>query len=256
LLQAIPSGCRLLLLGDADQLPPVDGAGVFADLAELFAIRLQTNHRMQNSNLHRFFEAARMGDSAPLLEILEPLPEDPIAWLEQNNFEHTRLICALRKGPLGVDALNQRALLYLQERLSFGQNWTAPILITSNDGAQKLYNGTPGVVRGTYRGGVIPYGSEEVLLSDGRLRLLRQLPGYEFAFALSAHKSQGSEFDRVLCLLSPGSEEFCREALYTALTRAKREIRLAGSKEVLEKMLSKTMRSENGIKERLATASL
>ena len=70
LLQAIPDGCRLLLLGDADQLPPVDGAGVFADLTDLFAIRLEKNHRIQNERLHTFFEAARTGFLAPLIQFL------------------------------------------------------------------------------------------------------------------------------------------------------------------------------------------
>lgn len=116
----------------------------------------------------------------------------------------------------------------------------APLLVTSNDPVQKLYNGTPGVLK-----------SGEVHFVGGRVIPLRQLPGYEYAFALSAHKSQGSEFDRVICLLPPGSEEFGREALYTALTRAKKEIRLVGSKEALEAMLAKQVRCENGLRERM-----
>lgn len=258
LLQATPEGCRLLLLGDADQLPPVDGAGIFSDLAELFAIRLKTNHRMQNSSLYRIFEAARTGAFAPLLEILEPLPADLFSWIESEfqlsdpaQFERTRLISPLRKGPFGVDAINAGLLHRLEQRLAFGQSWSAPILVTSNDPLQKLYNGTPGLVRGTYQGSAIPNGSEEVLFADGRSFSLRQLPGYEFAFALSAHKSQGSEFERVVCLLPQGSEEFSREALYTALTRAKKEIRLVGSEEILEKMLAKGAQMESGLVERL-----
>ncbi len=233
LLQAIPSGSRLLLLGDADQLPPVDGAGIFADLP---AIRLKRNHRMQNSRLHAYFEAARTGDIAPLIEILEPLPQDLHAWIEtelqpSRTFEHTRLISPLRKGPFGVDAINARIMASNPSR--------APLLVTSNDPVQKLYNGTPGILT-----------SNEVHFADGRVLPLRQLPGYEFAFALSAHKSQGSEFERIVCLLSPGSEEFGRAALYTALTRAKKEIRLVGSRETLEAMAAKQIRCENGLKER------
>lgn len=256
LLQAVPDGCRLLLLGDADQLPPVDGAGIFSDLAELFAIRLKRNHRMQNDSLHRYFEAARKGSLSPLLEILEPLPADLFSWIEAEfcltrRFEEMRIISPLRKGPFGVDAINANLLQRLQNRLVYGESWSAPLLVTSNDSVQKLYNGTPGIVKGTYRGGNIPYGSEEVLFADGRSFLLCQLPGYEFAFALSAHKSQGSEFDQIICLLPQGSEEFSREALYTALTRAKKGIRLAGSREVLESMISKRAQTESGLRERL-----
>lgn len=260
LLQAIPNGCRLLLLGDADQLPPVDGAGVFSDLADLFAIRLQRNHRMKNDRLHITFEAARDGVLPPLLDILEPIPSDLFAWIESEfqlhaAFNETRLISPLRKGPFGVDAINARLIERLQNRLAMGERWSAPILVTSNDPVQKLYNGTPGILQGTYQGGSLPYGNEEVLFGDGRSFCLRQLPGYEFAFAISAHKSQGSEFERVVCLLLPGSEEFGRAALYTALTRAKKEIRLAGSREVLEAMGSKRFRSDNGLKERIKEGS-
>ncbi len=256
LLQAVPDGCRLFLLGDADQLPPVDGAGVFSDLADLFAIRLRKNHRLQNERLYSCFDAARTGSLAPLLEILEPPPTDLFGWIETEfqltaQFETTRLISPLRKGPFGVDAINAHLLERLQSRLAYGESWSAPLLVLSNDPVQKLYNGTPGTLQGIYQGGSIPYGSEEVLFADGRRFLLRQLPGYELAFAISAHKSQGSEFDKIVCLLPPGSEEFGREALYTALTRAKKEIRLVGEKEILEKVASKHSQSENGLKERL-----
>ncbi len=258
LLQAIPDGCRLLLLGDAEQLPPVDGGSVFRDLTELLAIRLQFSHRTQKEGLHRLFEAVRGGDLAPLLEVLEPLPKDLYSWIETEfqltdpeQFAHTRLICPLRKGPFGVDALNQGLVSRLQKRLKVGQSWSAPILVTSNDPHLRLYNGTPGLLQGTYQGGSIPYGSESVLFGDGRTFSLRQLSGFEFAFALSAHKSQGSEFERVVCLLPPGSEEFCREALYTALTRAKEEIRLVGSRDVLEKMLNARTHLESGFRERM-----
>jgi exodeoxyribonuclease V alpha subunit len=95
-------------------------------------------------------------------------------------------------------------------------------------------------------------GDERVYLQDGRTLLLRELPGFEPAFALSAHKSQGSEYEEVLCWLPPGSEEFGREALYTALTRAKRSVRIAAGKETVERMLAIGSRQENGLKERAA----
>jgi exodeoxyribonuclease V alpha subunit len=258
LLKAIPNGCRLLILGDADQLPPVDGGSVFRDLTDLLAIRLQFSHRTQKEGLHRLFNAVRNGDATPLLDVLEPLPADLYAWIESEfrltdpeQFERTRIICPLRKGPFGVDALNQGLLSRLQKRLTIGQTWSAPILVTSNEAHLKLYNGTPGTLKGTYQGGAIPYGSEEVQFADGRTFTLRQLSGYEFAFALSAHKSQGSEFNRVVCLMPLGSEEFCREALYTAMTRAKEEIRLVGSREILEKMLYARSHVESGFRERM-----
>jgi exodeoxyribonuclease V alpha subunit len=161
------------------------------------------------------------------------------------------LICPLRKGPFGVDAINAAILSRQQKRLSLGQWWAAPIIITNNDSALQLYNGAPGVVMGRYRGGSIPFGDEEVILGDGRPLLLSQLPGYEIAFALSVHKSQGSEYEQVVCYLPPGSEEFAKAALYTAVTRAKRSVRLMGDRATLDAMIKTRSQQENGLMERM-----
>ncbi len=267
LLSAIPSGARLVLLGDADQLPPIDGGSVFADIAKQ-GIRLEHCHRTSDSSLQELYEAARTGDVKPLYNRLEPLPPDLTAWIEPmlgclafherpdpadliQRFDRMRVICPLRRGPHGVDAINAALLCRLQQRLSRGQWWAAPILITSNDPSLQLYNGTPGVVIGRYSGGDLPRGTEEAVFADGRRLPLYQLPGFEIAFALSVHKSQGSEFEEVVCCLPPGSEEFTREALYTALTRAKRSVRIAGNRETLEKMIAVSSRQDNGFQERI-----
>ena len=268
LLAAIPNGARLVLLGDADQLPPIDGGSVFADIAERFAIRLEHCHRTSDAALQQLYEAARTGDVKRLDNRLEPLPTDLIAWIEPmlgcltfnerpspadliQRFDQMRVICPLRQGPRGVDAINAALLKRQQGRLSRGQWWAAPILITSNDAALQLYNGTPGVVIGRYQGGELPCGTEEAIFADGRRFPLYELPSFEIAFALSVHKSQGSEFEHVVCYLPPGSEEFTREALYTALTRAKRSVRIAGTRETLEKMIAARSRQDNGFQERI-----
>lgn len=165
-------------------------------------------------------------------------------------FDRLRLICPLRKGPFGVDAMNAAILYRQQQSLSLGQWWAAPIILTNNDSSHQLYNGSAGIVMGRYCGGMIPHGNEEAVLSDGRSFLLNQLPGYEIAFALSVHKSQGSEYERVVCCLPPGSEEFGREALYTALTRAKRSVRIVGNRATLDAMIVARSRHENGLLER------
>ena len=268
LLLATPSDARLILLGDPDQLPPIEGGGVFADLADLFAIRLSVCHRTQEDTLHRLFDALREGDAGPLLEILEPLPKqfdlpraakpylerpDPLSLIEE--FDQMRLICPLRQGPVGVDVINRTLLLRQQKELAFGNWWAAPILATGNDHELKIYNGTPGVILARYEGGSLPRGFEMVTFPDGRSFPLHRLPGYELAYALSVHKSQGSEFDEVFCILPEGSEEFGKEALYTALTRAKKRVRLAGSVNILLQMISSKSRPLSGIQERLSRSA-
>jgi exodeoxyribonuclease V alpha subunit len=230
LFSAIPEGARLVLLGDPDQLPPVQGGGVFADLCTLSSLSLQQCHRTQT--LQTVYEATRRGEVDPLLILLEPMPSDPIVWILQAT---GTVLSPLRKGPFGVDALNREVL---QRRGKEG----APVLITGNNPRLDLYNGTEGIIKG-----------QEVLFPDGRSLPIAQLPEYEYAFALSIHKSQGNEYEDILCLLPPGSEEFGRKALYTAVTRAKRSIRLFGSKETLERMMSNETRQENGVCERFRT---
>jgi len=168
-----------------------------------------------------------------------------------DRFDRFRLISPLRKGPFGVDTMNEAILRRQQQKLSWGQWWAAPIILTNNDSSLELYNGSPGIVIGQYRGGSIPNGCEEAILADGRSFLLNQLPGYEIAFALSVHKSQGSEYQQVVCCLPQGSEEFAREALYTAVTRAKGSIRIVGDRATLEAMVIARSRQENGLRERM-----
>ena len=264
LLSAVPTGARLILLGDADQLPPIEGGSVFADLSDLFAVRLSICHRTQEEELHRLFDAVRSEETSILLNTLEPLPSqfdlpeaakpynerpDPLDLLRR--FDEMRLICPLRQGPLGVDAINMQLVHRQQQRLHMGQWWAAPILSTGNDHELKIYNGTPGVILAKYEGGILPRGFEMAYFPDGRSFPLHRLPGYELAYALSVHKSQGSEFDEVFCLLPEGSEEFGKEALYTALTRAKKKVRLMGDPETLLKMIAAKSRPLSGIQERL-----
>jgi exodeoxyribonuclease V alpha subunit len=268
LLAAIPCGARLVLLGDAGQLPPIDGGGIFAVLAEREGVHLEVCHRTKEEAIHQIYEAARIGNVNPLYTILEPYPKDFIEWIGPQFgcaifkdrpipqdlivlFDRLRLICPLRKGSLGVDAINAALFRRLQNLLIPFQWWAVPILITENDASRRIFNGSSGVVLGVYRGQPMLTGREEAFLADGRSFTLNQLPGYELAFALSVHKSQGSEFENVICCLPPGSEEFGREALYTALTRAKRSVRLIGDRPVLERMIAGITRQENGIQERM-----
>ena len=246
LFAAIPPGARLVLLGDADQLPPIQGGGVYSDLCAISALHLQQCHRIEEKELHILYDAARKGDSAPFL--VETLTEEsielfdrllPTSSLAEPSFDHfdqARILCPLRKGPFGVDAIN-KALM--ERRKARGEWQSAPILITGNDAQLKLYNGTAGILLG-----------DRAVFADGRSFPLEQLPGYEIAFAISVHKSQGSEFKTIFCVLPPGSEEFGRKALYTAVTRAKRKALFFGSKETLMALMAKESRQDNGLLER------
>jgi exodeoxyribonuclease V alpha subunit len=135
-------------------------------------------------------------------------------------------------------------------------------MIVSNHQRLELCNGEVGLlfekVRGDSsshfavfegRGPAQPYFNEDL---EVRKLPAIVLPQYEFAYCLSVHKSQGSEFDRVLLLLADGSELFGREVLYTAVTRAKKSLELYGSDQIIESVLEQQPQRISGISDRLS----
>jgi exodeoxyribonuclease V alpha subunit len=131
-----------------------------------------------------------------------------------------------------------------------------PVLITENDYRNQLWNGDIGMV-GVGGVGQAQGQSNRVacfLDADGALRQLGigRLPPHESAFALSVHKSQGSEVDEVsLVLPSEPSRVLSRELVYTALTRAKRRVVIHGSREVLRSAIAQVVSRSTGLRELL-----
>ncbi len=258
LLQVVPDGARLVLLGDADQLPPVEGGSLFHALAELFGQRLEKVMRTDSAALLALAKGVREGSAAGMQ--MQPLGEVPFRFIHGSGEmptaeallvetgKHALLSC-LRQGPWGVDALNERALKLLERRLRVGDWWAIPLMIVQNEPRLDLYNGMMGVRVGRYRGGRIGR-SEGIAHVGGQTMAAALLPLFEEGFALSVHKSQGSEFNAVDLLVPEGSERFGREALYTGITRARNDIRLWGKKETAELMIGRRSYTTSGLIER------
>lgn len=150
-------------------------------------------------------------------------------------FSRFRVLCAHRRGLFGVEGLNQ-----LIERSLFEAHllpWARdnypgrPILIEQNDYRTGLFNGDIGVVLGDGAGGPLRAFFDA---GSGQVRAVSPaaLPRHQTAFAMSIHKSQGSEFDHVAIVLpDPSSPLLTRELLYTAVSRARRRVSLYGSAE-------------------------
>ncbi|MDC9724734.1 MAG: exodeoxyribonuclease V subunit alpha [Gammaproteobacteria bacterium] len=163
-------------------------------------------------------------------------------------FEHYRILCALKNGPQSVTSINE-----LMERALQKQGWKThqpfyhgrPIMVTQNDYRQQLFNGDTGLVL---------YDDQGVLRAcfsvDNSVRWinLSRLPAHETAFAITIHKSQGSEFDSVSVLL-PEEESalLTRELLYTAITRAKQHVTLLSSDVILNKTVITGHQRETGL---------
>ena len=162
-----------------------------------------------------------------------------------------QLLSAHKEGFFGANKINQELFSLALEKNDIVY---LPIIITMNDYVKELYNGMQGI---WIKDGRNP-GQDQLYFPDRKECYLpvstckkRGKALFELAFCLSVHKSQGSEFDRVDLFLQEGSEAFGRNLLYSAATRAKKQLHILSSEETMEKMLKKTTWRDSGLLERL-----
>jgi len=172
-----------------------------------------------------------------------------------------RILAATRHGPRGVDEINARISAWVRAAASVtlgaGAQWFAgrPVIVTRNDYALGVFNGDIGIALPA------PNGAMQVCfrMADGTLRMLSPaaLPPHDTAFALTVHKSQGSEFDHAaLVLPSAFGRMLSRELVYTAITRARSRIEVIGSTEVFAQAVRTPTRRDSGLAARIAEAAL
>ena len=170
-----------------------------------------------------------------------------------------RILCALRKGPYGVEATNRSVEQILAEAGMIAprqRNYAGrPILITRNEPSLKLFNGDIGILLADpMSGGLRAW----FATSDGDVRSVipLRLPEHETAFAMTIHKSQGSEFERVLMIL-PDRENplLTRELLYTGITRASQQVELWFREAVLLKAIEQSVKRSSGLRDALWPAN-
>jgi exodeoxyribonuclease V alpha subunit len=174
-------------------------------------------------------------------------------------FNRFRVLCAHRRGPLGVEQTNglvERALEGPRARLleRGGPLYAGrPVLVTANDYNVRLFNGDIGLLvedDEAAGGGV----RAAFVAPDRTVRRLApsRLPPHETAFAMTVHKSQGSEFDEVVVLLPKAvSPILSRELLYTAVTRARSKVILFGDPEVVSQAVARRVQRASGLTEAL-----
>ncbi|PLX87622.1 MAG: exodeoxyribonuclease V subunit alpha [Desulfuromonas sp.] len=321
LVAALKSTCRLILLGDRDQLASVEAGAVLGDLCgpsagEPFSadfatlmmragarqslqtiaqgqeppltdtlLVLKQNYRFaDNSGIARLSRLVNRGDGEGALAVttdrsfpdiaLQDLPavvqlqselhsllaEHYAPYLRTDTaaqalclFDRFRILCALRSGPFGVDAVNSLAqnclarigLIDPQAEFYHGR----PVMITVNDYHLDLYNGDIGIVlKDGERFRVYFAGA------DGQIRDLpvTRLPRHETVYAMTIHKSQGSEFEHVLTLLPErDGEGLGRELLYTAITRARSSAHIWAKQDVFQQTVSSKIGRRSGLRARL-----
>jgi exodeoxyribonuclease V alpha subunit len=162
-----------------------------------------------------------------------------------------RILCVHRRGPHGVETVNAWAERYLYQagKKPAGSDLYdgRPILITENDPHLELYNGDVGILCSAQNGAI-----EACFMSEGGVRHISpaRLPSHETVFAMTVHKSQGSEFDRVVLLLpAEPSPLLTRELLYTAITRARSRVEIYGTPAVLASGVRASLQRSSGLAE-------
>jgi exodeoxyribonuclease V alpha subunit len=174
-------------------------------------------------------------------------------------FNRFRVLCAVREGPRGIGALNRlvtETVLRRQGQALSGPDAEGfigrPVLVLRNDYASRLFNGDIGLMLpGGEAGELMVYFPEGE--SSFRAVPRVRLPEHDTAFAMTVHKSQGSEFDRVALILPAAiSRVVTRELIYTGITRARASVLLASAEAVLAEGIRRRTDRRSGLLARLA----
>ena len=171
-------------------------------------------------------------------------------------FGRFRILCALREGPYGVRAVNLlvEQILRKENLITREGRWYPgrPVMVTRNEYALRLFNGDLGIVLADPE----EKGALRVFFQapEGGLRKFPplRLPEHETVYALTVHKSQGSEFDRVILVLPDrDAPVLSRELVYTGITRARERVEIWGREAVFRQAVARRTRRSSGLQEAL-----
>lgn len=174
-------------------------------------------------------------------------------------FTHFQVLCALREGPFGVKGLNERIEQLLNRKglirrpAALAGKWYAgrPVMISRNDSALGLFNGDIGIALQDEQGELRVW----FQLPGGEVKSVQpsRLPAHETAYAMTVHKSQGSEFEHTLFVLpNHFLPVLTRELVYTAITRAKTKLSLYASEKVFGMAIRTQTQRRSGLAQRLS----
>ncbi|RVU83786.1 exodeoxyribonuclease V subunit alpha [Leucothrix sargassi] len=287
LVAALAPDARLILLGDQDQLASVESGAVLSDLcASLPKQNLQLKKTWRFTGpIKDLATAVNQQSAAAAWDILQDesqsivnVVEDDVithmlahyqayvAQVKQSNdpqsafevFSSFQVLAALRKGKQGVEGLNVELEKRLQSRgFDTYKTWYhgRPVMISRNDPSLGLFNGDIGLCLYDESIGQLRVWFEQ---SDGTLRAIMpgRLPEHETVYAMTIHKSQGSEFPHVMIVLPESVNPLLsRELLYTAITRAKVRVDVAATQSVFLHTVNQQVQRNSGLQAKLLNAS-
>lgn len=311
LIRAVPEHCKVILLGDKDQLASVEAGSILGDICQgenRFSeetaqklnqltgmeipvsegspavndcqVFLTKSYRFsEKSGIRRLSQAVNASDEKAFFKLLTDKDSGDVLFLDNGNenlrkvvhgfatckfgelnkakpsdimkvVSERQMLCAVRRGRTGVETLNRIAEADIKRTyfdLDPGE-WfkNRLVMATQNNAVLKIRNGEIGCCRnneGESAAEVNFEGEQSMPVPVSRLST------YEPAWAMTIHKSQGSEFRHVAIILPDRhSDLLSRELLYTAVTRARESILVVGKEEVIRKTLNHSITRNSGLK--------
>lgn len=277
LLRALPLGCRIIMVGDSDQLPSVGSGNVLSDIigsgvvpvVELKEIFRQAMSSLIITNAHKIVAGiqpeldCKTGDMF-MIDIVNPqsaanyindlcVRRLPNAY-GYDCMSNIQILCPSKKTALGTVALNnmlQNSLNPPEERkpeilfkgyvlrlgdkiMQIKNNYDIEWTRDNNEKGTGVYNGDIGLISD-----INPLSAKLTVRFDDRTAVynVEEANQLELSYAVTIHKSQGSEFDCVILPLLDTPQKLCyRNLLYTAVTRAKKQLIIIGDRKLVNEM--------------------
>lgn len=268
LLSSIEEGSRVIFMGDHHQLPPVETGMVFEQFVKVIPCSyLKKCMRTERKELLNLAEAIQENKEDVLenyfnrkeaeacyfeyekeVELFSLDKQFLKPFLEHPSYKNVIILTTILKGNWGVETINEQLYAFFLQKVDRSNILEIPIMITKTDYTQQLYNGDRGVLIKHKDAESKDYAVFES--REGKIPVAF-LPSYQYAYALSVHKSQGSEYDEVLLLLPEGSQNFGKEVVYTGITRAKKKITVISKTGIFKKCLEVEAKKNSALSERI-----
>ncbi|WPM05705.1 exodeoxyribonuclease V subunit alpha [Borreliella sinica] len=286
LLKATPITTKLIMVGDKNQLPSVNEGNVYSSLLGIEKINtdnvedLKENFR-SNKEIHLLSKAIYKEDSTLICKYINnnnknillkeiekinlkkdlieytnnlyrEIPTFNLKLLKESKIEtiletllENIILSSKNFGKFGTKTLNEIIKTYLKK--TYGNFIGQIIMITKTDYKNKLFNGERGII---FNENSKFYALFQRKNENYKKINLNLLTNYEFSFATTIHKSQGSEYKHIKVILE-NNPFLTKELMYTAITRAKNSLEIISNKETILKLSKKSSKRDSKILEYL-----
>ncbi|MEY8673185.1 exodeoxyribonuclease V subunit alpha [Francisella philomiragia] len=273
LIRAVADNTKLILIGDTNQLPSVEAGSLLAnfthhrdgDITPYTTLLIKNyrsqqyinnlaasvlrgdinidSHQNENINFHSLRNLdTYLRDYAKRYSQIEKCRDYKEALTELNKF---RILVANKNLEIGTDKLNQKIEKFMSKPIDSSYKGK-PIMITQNSYSLGLFNGDVGIIWPDDTGKLRAYFDGK----DAKAFSLNMLPKYESVYAMTIHKTQGSEFDEIVIILpAEDNEALSKQLLYTAITRAKHKLTIISEQSSLRDIAQKDIKRNSNISE-------